>query len=366
MPNAALCERSGMRYINQHTGLFLKDLTRCFAKVVVFQHSATSPEHLNLSNYLLENSNKLNVITRLWSGSHRIGKFFSYIRVLPRVFRELTKIDVGYFFLPGHLPLFAAMSMILLSKPYGIYLRGERNLNNPVARFAMKKAKFILTTGNTLADRARSYCPEVDLVTPMIDIKLEDLYTKSRPVKTGGWVLLYVGRVEEAKGIFDLIDAAQKLLSQGYDLHVNIVGPVEDRHRVFDHIAPGFKEKIIFHGAIHDREKLFQFYRQADLFVFPSHDEGFPRVLYEAMSVGLPIITTFVGSIGSVLEDGRHCLRANLKDSDNLVQLIGRCLSDKDLRILISQNGLALMRDILVSSNKSHARQVYEKVHNLC
>jgi glycosyltransferase involved in cell wall biosynthesis len=59
---------------------------------------------------------------------------------------------------------------------------------------------------------------------------------------------------------------------------------------------------VFAHGAKYGNEKTY-FFEQADIFVFPSHDECFPLVLLEAMQSGLPIISTNEGGIPDIVDN---------------------------------------------------------------
>ena len=61
--------------------------------------------------------------------------------------------------------------------------------------------------------------------------------------------------------------------------------------------------RVILHGHINDKKILLQKMREADLFFFPSLSEGSPRVVIEAMSQGIPVLTTPVGSLPTTFED---------------------------------------------------------------
>jgi glycosyltransferase involved in cell wall biosynthesis len=113
---------------------------------------------------------------------------------------------------------------------------------------------------------------------------------------------------------------------------------------------------------VNDDELLGRYYREADLFCLPSHDEGFPRVLYEAMLHGTPIVTTFVGSISSVMEDSLNCLRVDVRSPVALADTIERTLRSPDLRKRLSDNGYATMEPILRRMKAgNHAKQVFCK-----
>ena len=70
----------------------------------------------------------------------------------------------------------------------------------------------------------------------------------------------------------------------------------------------------------------------ADLFVLASHFEGLPVAIMEATSMGLPIVSTAVGEIPSVLTDGTDALLVAPGRPQDLADAIGRLVGDASLR----------------------------------
>ena len=63
-------------------------------------------------------------------------------------------------------------------------------------------------------------------------------------------------------------------------------------------------ESVRFMGYVHHGPDLFELYRQTDIFLLPSFHEGIPNAILEAMAHSMPIVTTNVGGLSSVITDG--------------------------------------------------------------
>jgi glycosyltransferase involved in cell wall biosynthesis len=79
-------------------------------------------------------------------------------------------------------------------------------------------------------------------------------------------------------------------------------------------------------------------YGVADLFVLPSHSEGSPNVLLEAIDADVPIVATAVGGIPEIVEDGISALLVGRMDEDAMVVAINRLLGDRKLRDQLRTN----------------------------
>jgi len=169
------------------------------------------------------------------------------------------------------------------------------------------------------------------------------------------------GRVEAAKGIQELLQATALVRSNGLDLELDLVGSnlkADFYRREADQTG---LTAVRFHGVISDRDRLRDLFNAADIFVLPTHSEGFPRVLLEAMAFGIPILTTFVGGIPSLMEDGVNCLQVPVRDAEGLAKIIERALLDSELRNRIANGGNQTVRHILSANRPSHARRVAEE-----
>ena len=101
-------------------------------------------------------------------------------------------------------------------------------------------------------------------------------------------LFLFVGRLFWYKGFHVLLDALKLVNEQGTDFRMIIVGDGGDREEIAGDVEKlGLSDKIIFAGAINDREELRIYYTASDLFVFPSTYDTNGIVVREAAACGL-------------------------------------------------------------------------------
>jgi len=145
-------------------------------------------------------------------------------------------------------------------------------------------------------------------------------------------VLLVVGRLSYEKGQADLIEALSILRREDArrQLRLIIVGEGPDR----EHLKAGAKKAgvadwVIFAGHHAD---VSPYYTMSDLVVLPSHTEGSPNTLLEAMAAGLPIVATAVGGVPEIVTTEKEAILVEKQSPNGLAFAIDRVLKDADLR----------------------------------
>ncbi len=345
------------------TGRFIAELSRLLPGVEVAQGLVRFDDTVAPNAFDLSSCTGLRVTGLPWRRETRAGKLASYLRALPWVIQRVRNTKFVYVYLPGHLPLIFALAARLLGRPYGCYLRGE--IGQPWRSLALGRARFVLVANEGVAQLARRHCANTSLIPPLVDLGERDIATPRRPRSSGPWRILYVGRIEAAKGIRELLRAAGSIERSGLPLELDLVGSNLEADRFRSEAERAGSPLVRFHGVISDRSRLRRLFDAADLFVLPTYSEGFPRVLLEAMAFGVPVLTTFVGGIPSVMRDGENCLEIPVRDADGLAAVIERALSDPELRLRIAEGGSETIRRILGAQRPPHARRVAEELAKL-
>jgi len=173
-------------------------------------------------------------------------------------------------------------------------------------------------------------------------------------VPEGVPLILFVGRLVAAKGIFDLLEAQAQVLART-PCHLLVAGAgqqateVEAAMRRF-----GLAAHVTLAGYLQG-EALRSAYRLADVFALPTyHAEGFPTVILEAMDAGLPIVTTRLRGMADYLREGENALFVAPRDPCALASALLRLLADAPLR---AQMGAANRRALLQFSPDAVARE---------
>lgn len=142
---------------------------------------------------------------------------------------------------------------------------------------------------------------------------------------------LFVGRLSYRKGLSDLVDAWKKL-PDGERIPLKIVGKGPLRDRLEEQIRQadmGTQIEMLGHVP---RDELVRLYRQATLFVVPSHYEGLPTVLLEAMAARTAVVATAVSGALDVIDHGENGLLVSPQDPTSLRDAIRDVLDDAEFR----------------------------------
>jgi glycosyltransferase involved in cell wall biosynthesis len=162
--------------------------------------------------------------------------------------------------------------------------------------------------------------------------------------RSGVPTLLFVGRLMPEKGVFDLVRAMARVTAT-VPCRLLVAGDGASSQAMFrmaEELGTGDSMQMLGHVSGPD---LARCYEEADALVLPSYREGFPTVLLEAMSAGLPIVTTALRGAVDRLEEGVNALFVPPRRPDLLAQALARILSDSHLRALMAANNLAKIKE---------------------
>jgi glycosyltransferase involved in cell wall biosynthesis len=181
-----------------------------------------------------------------------------------------------------------------------------------LSRAVIKRSDFVILLDEPSVVAVQREIPDaqIELIPNPVDpelIKFGDSKASEANGQGTRVRIVFVGRVEEVKGMRELVRACSQL--NGLDFELQLVGPYEqDFKEELIHLAGGKDSDrwLKFFGEI-DRKSAWTHIRDADLFAFPTHTEGFPYALLEAMVLGKPIVASRVGAVPAMLADGTDC-----------------------------------------------------------
>jgi len=176
--------------------------------------------------------------------------------------------------------------------------------------------------------------------------------------------LLFIGRLIPSKGVMDLIDALPLILER-VDCKLTIAGfgPLQGEIELRRQ-EPSLKGRIEFAGYL-TGEALSSLYLQADIFVLPTYfGEGFPTVVTEALSFGLPVVTTQIRGCKDHLTDHKDVLFVKPLDPAEIAGKVIQLAEDPDLRQQLSLNGLVTIKEFEPDRVSKQYYECFERVQH--
>jgi len=184
---------------------------------------------------------------------------------------------------------------------------------------------------------------DTDLFRPIRQVDAREVLGRDQCER----LVLFVGRIEQIKGIDVLLEALGLLFGRRPDLRREIclvvvggaldpgddapeIEKVEELRRLVH--AHRMEDKVDFVGSV-DQERLALWYDAADVCAVPSLTESFGLVALESMACGTPVVATRVGGLQTVVEHGESGLLVKAGDHRALADAIEQVLTDHRLRV---------------------------------
>lgn len=223
-----------------------------------------------------------------------------------------------------------------------------------LVRAALRRATAVLVITRKVEEVVKEFLDDEQIIymPNMFDDEQFASYTPGSVRDAGEtpMTLLHVAWQAPQKGSLDLVEAMAHVKTPVFCRLVGKAAP-ENETLITERIKVlGVADRIGLAG-MKDRHEVAEEFRQADLFVFPSHTEGFPNVIMEAMAYGVPIIATDVGNIREMIgADTDHPAgllleQVNSVDPRELADKVDLLLGDPELRRGMSENGRRRIRE---------------------
>ena len=202
----------------------------------------------------------------------------------------------------------------------------------------------LVETGRCRREPVRVYLGrDTSLFTPPAD--------KAEVRRQLGWrksdiIAIYIGGLVTSKGVRDLAAACDPLLRQDENFRLVCIGdgPAWDAFVGLSNVhSPGRVSP----------DEIPPLLQGADFLVLPSHSEGMPQAVLEAMNCGLPVVATRVGGVPEAVVDGETGLLVEAHDVEGLRSAIERMITDVSFRHAAGQAGLERARTLFDSERNA-------------
>ncbi len=216
----------------------------------------------------------------------------------------------------------------------------KMRLYNRLDRWSLPRASRVVVVCRAFGDLVRSWGVPEDRIAvrhnsvapaPYVDSNEVSELRDRLNIPAGYRVLLSVGRLSREKAHVDLLRAVAELKRRGEgNFRLVIVGAGPELNSLETEArALGMADQAVFAGST---TRVAPYYWLADLFILPSHSEGSPNVLLEAMASGVPVVATAVGGVPEIVQPGVNGLLVPPGEPPAMADEISRLLGSPGLR----------------------------------
>jgi glycosyltransferase involved in cell wall biosynthesis len=241
-----------------------------------------------------------------------------------------------------------------------------------MARYSYRKADMIITTTQLMTqDMQEKLCISGDKIRLIHNpLDLEAISVLSREIADHVWfqhksrskvpVVISMGRLVDQKGFSDLLKAFAFVICR-FPARLAILGQGKNLGSLMTLAENlGITHNVLFVGF---QPNPYKYLAKSDVFVLPSHWEGFPNALVEAMACKVPVISTDCPSGPSeIIEQGETGLLVPVKDPAALAEAILKVLKDGELRQRLAQGARRRSEDFSIGSIVKDYERVFKDV----
>jgi len=216
---------------------------------------------------------------------------------------------------------------------------GTSAIANHFLRWSLGLPAALVLLANTEKEAYSSFGQFRKLVVIPNAVQLQD-YKNIMPKRfdRDELVLGYIGRLANDKGIKESIEAFDLLRNRGVkQLRFVIAGSGPEKTHLRRLVAENALEKsVTFLPPVFGKDQI-DFWRQIDLFLFPTyHREGLPYTVLESIASGTPIVTTRIGGIPDVIDDGKQGLFVDAHSVEQVADAVASLVNDREKLRLMS------------------------------
>lgn len=364
--------RNGTIFMPGYLGVFIDSLAEYCEHIVCFMHNPLEGE-LEKLDYQIKGNNV--ILVNIGPHASVPNRLLHSAGTRKKILAWKEKIDLMLVRTPTMLiPIFSKKFPVPIALfVIGDYLTGIKQLRQPRLRkilihlllkwnwwhqIKIARNSLVIAAGEDLYDKMKPlahYTTKIKTTT----LNTKDFYVRDNTCQNDTINLLFVGRYDKSKGLFELFKAMELLKNGKNKFHLNIAGWTEKDNTILKELGEyavklGVEQLVTNHGYKKLGPDLFSLYRKADIYVMPTKFDEFGRTIWEAMAHSLPVVSTKVGSIPLQLTDGKDAVLVEPGDSFALAEVIKKVAESQEFRMMLIKNGreLASQNTLEIQSEK--------------
>lgn len=186
-----------------------------------------------------------------------------------------------------------------------------------------------------------------------------DYYSRKEPRKEGLPGILFLGRIENNKGLNEIIQAIRELYKH-HRFTFSLCGEGPERERMVKECTEIMGDDFHYEGVVSGEKKL-DILHQSSIFVLPSYFEGLPMSLLESMASGLVPVITEVGSMKEVVRSGKNGLLVNTHDAKDLAAKLEFLISNPEILNTMAENAFyTVQKDFDIKDYMLRLNEIYQ------
>lgn len=277
--------------------------------------------------------------------SNKISKFLKEIKGLKEFKKEIDNFDVVHIHMASRRSTFRKGKYVRLAKFKGkkviIHIHGAEyklffdECNEKQKRYVKETlalADKIIVLSEEWKDYFKELVDENKIIVIYNSIVIPEDFEKDIDTNK----LLFLGRIGQRKGIYDLIEVIDKLKSDFSDIKLYVGGDGEIE-KLKQLIQEKHLEKNVEYIGWTTGEKKEKLLKECSFYILPSYNEGMPMSVLEGMAYKNVVISTNVGGIPKVIENNKNGILIDPGDKKKLEEELIGLLKDKALRQKLSK-----------------------------
>ena len=303
------------------------------------------------SKKIIDTSRKGNI--RITGRGIKLKDIFNGIKILWKVFINSLNYDVVIFYSNRRFLYTVGLGIVLIEKVFrkkiivrvfggSLHKELERlpNLYKNISLSILRKIDYLLVQSKELKYKMinQSHFKENQVV--LYSNFIPDSIKKETQIKekNGDTLnIIYLGQIKREKGIFEIIDARKISDSFNCDFY----GPIYERDRREFELAIRDLEGVSYKGVV-SRENVCETINPYDMLILPSYHEGegYSAVIFEAFSVGVPVIVSHWNAYPEFIEDNINGIMVPIKDAEAIAKAVDRVNENHELLLEMREGAL--------------------------
>lgn len=212
------------------------------------------------------------------------------------------------------------------------YWQESTPLQREKISYIFNSAHAIIALGDIWEKRIQKYCDtKVCIIPNGVETNNKNLYNEKSNT------IAFLGRLEQGKGIFDLLEVSKNICEKYPNIKF-VLGGSGDEEAIKQIINEyNLREKVILKGWL-SKKDIDSLLEDTLIYFLPSYNEALPVSILEAMSFGIPIISTNVGSIPELVINDENGIITQPGDINEMIKAFEYLIPNNNIRLKISDN----------------------------